>query len=299
MFSCKTKSFAISLLAATALSAATPIRDSIPRERLISNAEFFRSLDLQRKDFVSVRTLLATGDTSRALQAVAIYFRTRSTPRYFFTTSEFQGRLEQFKTGYPEPVKKILADAQSFISTYGSDVDWKVPGKDKVGRAHTPNTVRFLARQSQAENIAFMYYLDHGNKLAIDFLMNQVHDFVNDYESGNTESGANDVFERFYGGHRARNWLSMHNILLSSSDYSWSDQILLLKVFLLHGARLIDVSEKFNWGNHQLVGLTGIYEISVMYPEFPVMREWNAKATKTTMEHLEKEIPAADRILPQ
>jgi len=291
MFSRKTTSFAISLLAATALFAATPLRDGIPRERLISNAEFFRALDLQRKGFASVRTLLAIGDTSRALQAVALYFRTRSTPRYFFTTSEFQKRLEQFKTDYPKPVKKILADAQSFISTYGSDVDWKVPGKDKLGRTHTPNTVRFLARQSQAENIALMYYLGRGNKFAIDFLMDQVRDFVNDYESGNTESGGNDVFERFYGGHRARNWLSMHNILLSSSDYSWSDQILLLKVFLLHGARLIDVSEKFNWGNHQLVGLTGIYEISLMYPEFPVMREWNAKATKTIMEHLEKEIP--------
>ena len=97
MFSRKTTSFAISLLAATALFAATPLRDSIPRERLISNAEFFRALDLQRKGFASVRTLLAIGDTSRALQAVALYFRTRSTPRYFFTTSEFQKRLEQFK----------------------------------------------------------------------------------------------------------------------------------------------------------------------------------------------------------
>jgi len=49
MFSCKTTSFAISLLAATVLSTATPLRDSIPRERLISNAEFFRALDLRRK----------------------------------------------------------------------------------------------------------------------------------------------------------------------------------------------------------------------------------------------------------
>jgi hypothetical protein len=292
MISFKTTSFAISLLTATAFSAATPLRDSIPRERLVSNAEFFRALNLQHRDFASVRNFLATRDTSRALQAVASYFRTRITPRYFFTTSEFRRRLEQFKTGYPGPVKKIIADAQLFIRTYGSDVDWKVPGKDKLGRSHTPNTVRFLARQSQAENVAFMYYLDHGNKFAIAFLMDQVRDFVRDYESGNTELGANDVFERFYGGHRARNWLSMHNILLSSSDYSWSDQILLLKVLLLHGARLMDVSEKFNWGNHQLVGLTGIYEISLMYPEFPVMQEWNAKATKTIMEHLEKEIPA-------
>jgi hypothetical protein len=121
--------------------------------------------------------------------------------------------------------------------------------------------------------------------------MKQVRDFVSDYEAGQTESGANDVFERFYAGHRARNWLAMHHLLLSSPHYSWSDQIFLLKVFLLHGARLIDVCQKFNWGNHQLVGLTAIYEMSVVFPEFPAMREWNRKAGKTIYEHLEKEIP--------
>ncbi len=286
------------LLAATLAAEASSLlhsgesaRDKVPRNRLLSDAEFLRVLDLERKEFAGARMRLSEGDTAHALQELAAYFRTRTSPRYFFSTVEFQKRLEQFMISYPEAARKTAADAHAFMQTYDSDIDWKVPGKDRLGRAHTPNTVRYLARQWQAENIALAYYLE-GRKLSdLDYLTNQVRDFVRDYEAGQTESGANDVFERFYGGHRARNWLAMHHLLLASPDYSWKDQILLIKVFLLHGARLIDVCEKFNWGNHQLVGLTGIYEVSLMYPEFPVMREWNRKALKTILEHLEKEMP--------
>jgi hypothetical protein len=266
-------------------------RDKVPRDRLLSDADFLRALDLERKEFAGARRLLSEGDTAHALQEVAAYFRNRTAPRYFFSTVEFQKRLEQFSAGYPGAAISIVEDAYAFMRTYGSDVDWKVPGKDRLGRAHTPNTIRFLARQWQAEDIALAYYLEGRKSSDLDFLMSHVRDFIHDYEMGLTESGANDVFERFYGGHRARNWLAMHHLLLASPDYSWKDQIFLIKVFLLHGARLIDVCEKFNWGNHQLVGLTGVYEVSLMYPEFPVMREWNRKALKTILEHLEKEIP--------
>jgi hypothetical protein len=277
--------------ASSLLHGGVDFRDKVPRDRLLSDAEFLRVLDLERKEFAGARKLLSEGDTAHALQEVATYFRNRTAPRYFFSTVEFQKRLEQFAASYTGAAITIVADAHAFMRTYGSDVDWKVPGRDRLGRAHRPNTIRFLARQSQAENIALAYYLEGRKSADLGFLMNHVRDFIRDYETGLTESGANDVFERFYGGHRARSWLAMHHLLLASPDYSWKDQIFLIKVFLLHGARLIDVCEKFNWGNHQLVGLTGIYEVSLMYPEFPVMREWNRKALKTILEHLTKEIP--------
>jgi hypothetical protein len=115
-------------------------------------------------------------------------------------------------------------------------------------------------------------------------------DFINDYKNGDVESEENDVFERFYAGHRTRNLLFAHNILLASGDYSIKDHIFMIKVFLLHGAKLIDTCEKFHWGNHQLHGLAGLYEMTTMYPEFPVMRFWNKLALKTIMQHIETEI---------
>ena len=79
-------------------------------------------------------------------------------------------------------------------------------------------------------------------------------------------------------------------LLLASKDYSLEDHIYMIKVFLLHGAKLIDVCKDFHWGNHQLHGLAGLYEMTTMYPEFPVMKLWNKLALKTIMQHIEKEI---------
>ncbi|MFH0991826.1 MAG: heparinase II/III family protein [bacterium] len=265
--------------------------DQVPRNRFLSTSELFAQLDPNFPLLAELEKAVGLRDTAAAIRLLTNYFRTRTAPRYFFQISDIPERFSEFQQRYPVELKKIKRQADEYIRTYGSDVDWKLPGKDLLGRAHTPNTVRFLARQWQAENIALTYYLQRDDARYLQYLRAHIQDFVADYESGNAEAGANDVFERFYGGHRLRNWLVVHHLLLASDKYTADDHLLMLKVFLLHGARLMDVSEKFNWGNHQLVGLVALYEVSLLYPEFPVMREWNRKALKTILEHVEKEIP--------
>ncbi|MEX0737307.1 MAG: heparinase II/III family protein [Bacteroidota bacterium] len=283
------------LLVQSANGGEQPVRqsksiDTVPRHRLVTNQEFFSLLDLHAPQFQRIRSQLLKADSTQALSLLADYFKNRTQPRFFFRQTEFAARLKEFISLYPDEVRYLKLATEHFQKTYGADVDWRQPGKDLLGREHTPNTVRFLARQWHAEHITLTYFIER-DRAYLDFLMNHVLDFLSDYEAGRAESGANDVFERFYGGHRARNWLSMHNMLLASDDYTTEDQITLVKAFLLHGARFIDVSKKFNWGNHQLVGLVALYELTTMYPEFPVMQEWNKTATAVLLEHLEKEIP--------
>jgi len=265
--------------------------DWIPRARAVTDQELFSSLDLTLPALAEVQNALKSSDTTNALKALAEYFGGHRSRVYFFDPSTVQERVNTFASEYPQQVRAILAGASRFKRTYGQDVDWQVPGKNLHGRPHTPNTVRLLARQWYAENIALSHFLEDEKSGSIDFLMNHVKDFVADYEAGKAESGGNDIFERFYAGHRARNWLLMHHLLLGSPDYRWEDQTFMLKVFLLHGARLVDQSRKFNWGNHQLHGLCALYEMSLMYPEFPVMKEWNTQALKLILEHMEKEVP--------
>ncbi len=264
--------------------------DAIPRDRLVTDRELVSLLDPGLPALQPVRRALASGDTIQALQQLVQYLRQRSAPRYFFTPGEVRERAAAFARRYPAAVTKVRRDVQTFKTQYGADVDWMMPGRNRQGTPHDPNTIRTLARQWQAENIALSYYLGQRDRAQIDFLMEHVRDFVRDYEAGRAETGANDVFERFYAGHRMRNWLLAHHLLLGTPEYRWQDQVLMLKVFLLHGARVVDQSLKFSWGNHQLHGLAGLYEVSVMYPELPVMRAWNQQALKLLVEHLEKEI---------
>jgi hypothetical protein len=266
--------------------------DVVPRGRLVTDRELFALLDPSHAALAPVRHALSVHDTTRALQQLAAYFRQRTAPRYFFTPAEVAARAHAYARLYPEQVAEARSNVQRFRAQYGADVDWMMPGKDREGAAHTPNTIRWLARQWEAESIALLHRLDGPRAGHRALLLEHVRDFVRDYESGRAEAGDNDVFERFYAGHRTRNWVSAHYLLLGSPDYGSEDQVLMLRVFLLHGARLVDQSLRFNWGNHQLHGLAGLYELSILYPEFPVMRAWNAQALGLLLEHLQREVAA-------
>lgn len=263
--------------------------DTVPRDRLVSDRQFFELLDRNAYALATALQHLTTADTAMALQAVAGYFMRRSEPRYFFASDEVPGRLQTFVETFPAETREMQRQVDDFVQTYGRDVEWQTPGHDLLGRPHTANTIRFLARQALAVPTALLAvnapessYLDH--------LLAQAKDFVADYEAGKTESGANDVFERYYAGHRTRNWLFAHQLLLAHPYYDWRDQVFMLKTFLLHGARLFDACKKFHYGNHQLHGLEGLFEITLMFPEFPVMRYWHQVALSRILEHLEKEI---------
>ena len=265
------------------------IWDNIPRDRILTDAEFFNLFDPNNLNNEKIFIALEMGDTLLAKKETVKYFKNRSAPNYFFDTKSVKDLVNTFIHFYPGEKSEITNTADEYINTYGKDVNWKLPSRDLFGRKQTPNSIRFLARQAIAFDIALSYYLN--NKIEyLSFMQSQVHDFIQDYETGRTETGRNDVFERFYAGHRLRNWLMVHNLFLESPDYTFEDHIFMIKVFFLHGARLFDSCKKFHWGNHQLHGLVGLYEMSIMYPEFPIMNYWNNKAKEVIIEHISTEI---------
>ena len=266
------------------------INQSVPRDRLVTDSELVGLIDVPPAISDEFQTALENKYTSNALMIFVEYLRKRNSAAYFFQPEDVQNRVTEFKNKYPDYAKLVIRNSDEFIATYGTDIIWKQPGKDWIGRQHTPNTIRYLARQELAPKIALSYFLLDQKKDYLDYVINEIKDFISDYESNNTETGRNDVFERFYAGHRTRNWLFMHQLLLGSNEYTWKDQLYLLKVFILHGARLYDVCNTFNWGNHQLHGLAGLYEMSVMFPEFSVMKFWNSESKRVILEHIEKEI---------
>jgi hypothetical protein len=268
------------------------LQQQIPRDRLVTDKELISLVNLPEEIVQPFQNSIEKKDTITALQYLAEYFRIRKSPSYFFNYSEVERRVTEFKKSYPDQSDKIIESADEFIQTYGTNIDWLQPGTDVLGRKHTPNTVRYLARQEVASAIALSYFLSNHKKLYLEYLLNEIKDFVADYEIGKVETGRNDIFERFYAGHRTRNWLFMHQVLLGSDEYNWQDQILMLKVFILHGAKLYDTCKEFNWGNHQLHGLAGLYEMSTMFPEISVMNFWNSESKKVILEHIEKEIKA-------
>ena len=255
--------------------------DSIPRDRLVTDSELLKLIDSSQINFKK--------DNEDTINQLADYFINRNNVKYFFDKNSFKEELEEFRKEYPEEVEAICKRSKEYIDTYGKNLDWKIPGKDLFGRESTPNTIRYISRFPRAsENVLCAIYTK--NKEAIEILTAQLKDFIDDYETGNTEIGGNDVFERFYAGHRTRNLLFAYQMMLYSNNLTQDNVIYFLKVFLLHGARLIDDCKEFHYGNHQLHGLAGLYEMTTMFPEFPVMKLWNEMALKIILLHAEREI---------
>ena len=272
------------------LSADAQEADGIPRNRLLSDGELLRQLRSPKAIVSSAAALMSKGDTTAARALLISHFMERATPHFFFAAKDVKDRIREYARLFPKDIEGSNRRGNAFMSTYGADVDWMTPGKDLRGKAHTPNTVRYLARQWEAVNFALRFFQEDENPEILRFLMAHVRDFASDFSAGKVETGDNDVFERFYGGHRTRNWIMMHQLLLASKRYTVDDQILMLKLLLLHGAKLADQSKQFNWGNHQLVGLVALYELAVVFPEFEASEKWHSQALKIILQHLEKEI---------
>lgn len=264
--------------------------DGVPRNRLLTDTELLAQFTGAQSVGARACDFLRKGDTVSARKTLSEYFGSRTSPRFFFEKNEVKARSREYARLFPGDIRDAKKRTDDFIKTYGADVDWMIPGRDLRGRPHTPNTIRGLARQREAFNLAVRFFQENENPQILRFLMTHVRDFAADFEAGKVETGDNDVFERFYGGHRMRTWIMMHQLLLASPLYSADDQVLMLKLILLHGAKLADQSKSFNWGNHQLVGLVALYELSVMFPEFKAAAGWHAQSRKLILEHLEKEI---------
>lgn len=266
-------------------------RPAIPTHRVLSTSEFLSLLDTTYRFSSNLSPALKTQDTAAIIQELMTHFVHRTSPRYFFEPGDAPRRAREFKSLYPDTTAAMKNDADAFIMRYGADVDWVLSGKDKTGKAHTPNVVRFLARQRYAESIALQYLFLHDESY-VSFLLSHIDDFSKDFDAGKVEKGGNDIFERFYGGHRMRNWLSVYHLLFTAEGFTSQKKILTMKVLFATAAKIYDQCKKFNYGNHQLVGAEALYEVTLMFPEFPVMREWNAQAKKIIIEHIDKEIAA-------
>ena len=256
--------------------------DQVPRDRLVTDDELLDLIDKATKDLITV-------NGKNSIENLADYFKSRKSPNYFFNSQNVISQLDVYLNAYPEEKTRINEKVEEDQAAYGTNIDWLLPSVDLHNRSLTPNSIRHIARFPNAYEYS-LSSLSNDDSKTMNLFLNQLKDFINDYEKGEVESDENDVFERFYAGHRTRNILFAHNLLLANNNYDFQDQIYMMKVFLLHGAKLIDVCKDFHWGNHQLHGLAGLYEMATMYPEFPVMNLWKKLALNTIMEHIEKEI---------
>jgi len=228
--------------------------------------------------------------TDQAIQLLVEYLKQKSADCYYFDWKDFKQRFEHYRKQYPEKQKEHFKLANDQITTYPPETNWILPFKNLRGNEVTAYELRHLARQQKSYDMALMFYYLDGDEKYLDYWVRQVADLNQAFSEGAYDDAGNGVYESFRAGKRIHNWLFCHNAYLALKQYHWKSQLLLIKTFLHHGARLQQETKKYRSGNHHTKGLVALFEIAALFSDFEISDFWKNQALNGLAKHLQNEV---------
>ncbi len=262
----------------------------ITGKNILSDADLISLLKPANSEIIQIRKLAASGNVSAAVEELAGYFKEKFSGRYFFSWKNFDKRLHEYAEKFPSEKNTNLKAAAVQMSLYPASVQWELPFKDLKGNNVTAYELRHLSRQEKALNMAFAYFYSGEDTSYLNYFVKQVASLNRALEEGKYDNAGNGVYESYRAGNRMFNWLFVHNAFLASKKYNWRDQVLLIKTFLQTGAQLEARTKKFSYGNHQTKGLSSLFQLAVMLPEFKGTDKWLEQSLAQMQLHLQREI---------
>jgi len=264
----------------------------IPADRVLTNKELLGYVDYSNPDIMPVKSTIAEGDTQQALHLLAGYLREKAGFRYYFDWHNFDARFQDYRNKYPGMEQEHARLAREQMSEFAANTHWKLPFTNLRGDSVTAYELRHLARQQKSDDIAFMYFYSGGDTTYLNYFVRQVADLNHAFTAGEYDNAGNGIYERYRAGRRIHNWLRAYNLLLASDDFTWEDQLLLVRTFLHHAAQLAERTEEFSYGNHHTKGLVALFQIATLFPEFSDSRSWQQQAIDGLVKHLTREVNA-------
>ena len=250
-------------------------------------------------DRALLQAVLPVNDTLRAIRRLPEqqalprlmnYLKQKARKRFYFDWQNVRQRVRQYVQSFPQAGKLHVKRAAELMQTFPADVPWQRPLRDLTGKNVSAYAFRHLIRQSKMPDVALTYYLKNNDKKYMNYFVGQVRSLQEANRKGKVESGGNAVFEVFRAGKRVQHWLFCHYLFLASNDYTWQDQLLLMRLLLWHGEVLFAQTQKLHPGNHQTRGLTALFELAALFPEFKPAARWRQHAINGLLWHIEHEV---------
>jgi hypothetical protein len=262
---------------------------NIPFDRIPSNEEVLNYLDQDNPELKDILLSRDAGEISEAIVQLTLYLKEKISTRYYFNWKYFNQRFKYYSETFPDAMEEHAKQAQYQKSTFSAKTSWELPFKNLKNEDVTAYELRHLARQQKSSDMAIMYFSGQESD-NLDYFVTQVADLNNAFTEGAYDDAGNGVYETYRGGRRIHNWLFCHNAYLSSEEYDFEDQLLLIKTFLHHGAQLYKRTATNRYGNHHTKGLVALFEIATLFPEFVDLKEWKNQAIAGLVWHIENEI---------
>ena len=230
------------------------------------------------------------GNLEKGIQLLADYFKEKFSERYYFSWKNFRERFSAYSKKYPNEKSSHIRRADEHNSLFPATAEWKLPSKNLKGENVTAYELRHLARQHKSINAAFAYYFENEKSVRVRYFVDQVRSLNDAFMNKRYDDKGNAVYEVFHAGYRVQNWLFVHALYLASREYLQNDQVELIRTFLHTGAQIAKRGKKFSYGNHHTKGLTALFLISTLFPEFQFSDEWRKMAVDGLTLHLQREV---------
>jgi hypothetical protein len=230
------------------------------------------------------------GNTEKGIRLLTDYFKEKFSERYYFSWENFRERFSVYSKKYPNEKSSHIRRADEHSSLFPATAEWELPSKNLKGENVTAYELRHLARQHKSINAAFSFYYEDEKSDRIKYFVEQARSLNEAFKGKKYDDKGNAIYEVFHAGYRIQNWLFVHSIYLASEEYSQNDQIELIRTFLHTGAQIAKRAKKFNYGNHHTKGLTALFLISILFPEFIPSSDWQKMALDGLVLHLQREV---------
>ncbi|MFC1619550.1 heparinase II/III family protein [Candidatus Neomarinimicrobiota bacterium] len=281
---------ALAVLPVTAKSAETDRAIMPPADRILDMNELMSYLDSEWSRAHDLPTIDSNMDSTQVLQVLARALQDACNEYFYFQWKNFETRFDNYVRVYPDAINRHRDLAALHQSLYPPETQWKLPFRNLRGNEVTAYELRHLARQQKSLDMTLMYFLDEEQDGNLDYFVRQVADLNQAFIDGEYDDEGNGIYEFYRAGRRIHNWLFNHHAYLSSPGYGWSEQLLLVRTFLHHGAQLAERTKRYRPGNHHTKGLVALFEIAASFPMFAVSETWKQQAVKGLLEHMDKEV---------
>lgn len=230
------------------------------------------------------------GNLEKGISILTDYLKEKFSERYYFSWKNFRERFSEYSKKYPNERSSHIRRADEHSSLFPASAEWELPSKNLHGENVTAYELRHLARQHKSINAAFAYYYENEKSGRVRYFVDQVRSLNDAFTNKRYDDKGNAVYEVFHAGYRVQNWLFVHALYLSSEEYLPNDQVELIRTFLHTGAQIAKRGKKFSYGNHHTKGLTALFLISTLFPEFRISDEWQKMALDGLILHLQREV---------
>lgn len=265
----------------------------VPYDHVLSDEELIQLLDNKNIELNEIQNTYTSGKKEQALKKLCTYFKETFSKSYFFSWKNFESRFTEYNSNYSGRNNYHKNKAFEHLELYPPQTNWKLPFKNLKNKEVSAYEYRHLTRQHKAGDISFLYhytkdttflkYIPTQAKSLNEAFDNQLVETIND---------GNGAYEVFRAGNRMFNWLFVHQILLASPEYTWQDQLTMIKTFLHTGAQLYQHNKSYNEGNHQTRGMSSLAMLSILFKDIKGTDLWLERSKNLLEEHLNKEINA-------